>query len=99
MGSKKRLMELIQTEREHFDTLTVGSPEYKESQERLINLEKQITSHDESVGKTVIEGIRVVVGGILVPVLGWHVITAFEKNDSITSSLKRTIDCFIPKRL
>ena len=97
MGSKKRLNELVKIERDHFDTLTVGSPEYAESQERLMNLEKQITAFDEGVGKTVIEGVKVV-GGIVLPVFGWVVVTAFEKNDSLTSSLKKTVDCFLPKR-
>lgn len=97
MGSKKRLMELIKIEREHFDTLTVGSPEYAEAQERLMNLEKQVSACDESVGKTVLEGVKVA-GGIALPIFGWVVVTAFEKNDSFSSSLKKTIDCFLPKR-
>lgn len=98
MGSKKRLNELVKIEREYFDTLTVGTPEYAESQERLMNLEKQITALDEGVGKTVI-GFVDIAGKIALPVFGWVVVTAFEKNDSLTSSLKKTVDCFLPKRL
>lgn len=97
MGSKKRLMELAQREREYFDTLSVGTEEYTNSQERLINLENKISEHDERVGKTIIEGVKVA-GGIALPMFGWVVVTAFERNDSITSSLKKTIDCFLPKR-
>lgn len=98
MAEKKVLNELIDVEREHFRSLKVGTPEYAESQKRLMNLEKQASEHKESVGKTVIEGAKVV-SGVLLPVFGWVVVTAFEKNDSLTSSLKKTIDCFLPKRL
>lgn len=98
MADKKVLNELIEVEREYFRTLTVGTPEYKESQERLMNLEKQAFEHKESVGKTVIEGAKVV-SGVLLPVFGWVVVTSFEKEDSLTSSLKKTVDCFLPKRL
>ena len=97
MAEKKVLNELIDVEREYFRTLQVGTPEYAESQERLMDLENQAFEHKESVGKTVLEGAKVATG-VLLPVFGWVVITAFEKNDSITSSLKKTIDCFLPKR-
>lgn len=97
MGDKKVLTELIEVEREYFRTLQVGTPEYAESQERLMNLEKQVSAQKESVGKTVLEGAKVVTG-VLLPMFGWVVITSFEKNESITSSLKKTIDCFLPKR-
>lgn len=97
MGKKKRLLEMIKREREYYDSQPVGSDEYNKSQERLKGLEKQLAELDDQTGRSVIEGIRVA-GGIVLPVFGWVVITAFEKNDSFSTSLKKTIDCFIPSK-
>ena len=94
---KSVVLKLIEREREYCDTLTVGSDEYVESCKRLMELEKQLENLKDQKNRTVIEGVKVA-GGIVLPVFGWIVITAFEKDDSITSSLKRTIDCFIPRR-
>lgn len=98
MGTTKRLNDLIKKEREYFDTQDVGSDEYVKSQKRLMELEKQLAERTDGVGKTVIEGVKVA-SGVVLPIFGWVVITAFEKNDSLTTSLKKTIDCFLPKRL
>ena len=97
MGTNKRLNELITKEREHFDKQEVGSPEYVKSQKRLMELEKQLSERNDGVGNTVIEGVKAA-SGIVLPIFGLVVITAFEKNDSLTTSLKKTIDCFLPKR-
>lgn len=97
MGKKKRLLEMIKREREYYDSCSVGSDEYNKSQERLKGLEKQLAELDDQTGRTVIEGLRVA-SGVVLPVFGWVVITAFEKNDSFSTSLKKTIDCFIPSK-
>ena len=89
---------MIERELEYYEKCAVGSEEYNTSQERLKGLEKQLAELDDQTGRTVIEGVKVG-GGIALPIFGWIVITAFEKNDSLSSSLKKTIDCFIPKRL
>ena len=47
--------------------------------------------------KNTIEVLKFVGTGIVMPCIGFVVVTAFEKDDSFTSSLKRTIDCFVPK--
>lgn len=43
------------------------------------------------------EFIKIFGCGIALPVFGWAVVTAFEKDDSLSSSLKRIVNCFIPK--
>lgn len=97
MGTNKRLIEMITKEREYFNTLEVGSDAYVKSQKRLMELEKQLAERNDGVGKTIIEGVKAA-SGVVLPIFGWVVITAFEKNDSLTTSLKKTIDCFLPKR-
>lgn len=47
--------------------------------------------------KNVLEGVKIVGTGIVMPCIGYVVVTAFEKDDSFTSSLKRVVDCFVPK--
>lgn len=92
------LQELIRREREFCENCEIGSKEYVESLERLMKLEEQLTSEKDQKGKLIVEGIKVG-SGIVLPVFGWVVITAFEKGDTITSALKKTVDCFIPRRL
>lgn len=98
---KKKLTlldELIQRERKYCDECAVGSDEYNKSMDRLAKLEEQRHAQKEGTGKLVVEGVKVV-SGVVLPVFGWVVITAFEKEDTLTSALKKTIDCFIPRRL
>ena len=97
MSKKKRLMAMIIREREYYDSQPVGSDEYNESQERLKALEKQYAELCEQNSRTAIEGAKVV-AGVTLPIFGWVVVTAFEKNDSLTSSLKKVVDCFIPSK-
>jgi len=97
MGKKKRLLEMIEREREYYNSCPVGTEEYNASQERLKGLEKQLAELGDQASRTVIEGVKVA-GGIALPIFGWVVITAFEKNDSLSTSLKKTIDCFIPSK-
>ena len=49
--------------------------------------------------KNTLEGIKIIGGGIIMPAIGYVVVTAFEKDDSFTSSLKRVVDCFVPNKL
>lgn len=49
--------------------------------------------------KNVIEVVKVVGTGMIMPCIGFVVVTAFEKNDSFTSSLKRVVESFVPKKV
>ena len=49
--------------------------------------------------KNTLEGVKIIGGGIIMPCIGYVVVTAFEKDDSFTSALKKVVDCFIPKKL
>lgn len=49
--------------------------------------------------KNGIEIGKVVGTGIVMPCIGLVAVLAFEKNDSFTTSMKRVVDCFIPKRI
>lgn len=60
------------------------------------NRELADTKKDRRV-KNVIEVAKFVGTGIVMPCIGFVVVTAFEKDDSFTSSLKRVVDCFVPK--
>lgn len=49
--------------------------------------------------KNVIEVVKVVGTGVIMPCIGFVVVTAFEKDDSFTSSLKRVVEAFVPKKI
>lgn len=97
-NKKSLLVKLIEREEEHFDSCDVGSEEYNASLARLTKLREQLDAQKDQKGKLVLEGVKVA-GGIVLPVIGWVVITAFEREDTLTSSLKKTVDCFLPRRL
>ena len=56
-------------------------------------------SKKDRIVKNTLEGIKIVGTGIIMPCIGYVVVTAFEKDDTFTSSLKRVIDCFVPRRM
>lgn len=95
---KSLLVKLIEREEAYLDSCTVGSDEYNESLERLTKLKEQLDAQIDQKGRLVLEGVKVA-GGIVLPVIGWVVITAFEREDTLTTSLKKTVDCFLPRRL
>ena len=97
MKKRNLVLEQIEREKEYCDKCEIGSPEYVSSLERLMKLEEQLEAQKEGKGKMILEGIKVG-SGIVLPIFGWVVITAFEKEDSITTALRKTIDCFIPRR-
>jgi hypothetical protein len=104
MDLKTLLREQIERESAYLSKQEVGTEEYCKSQERLNNLEEKMADYvkfednrkDRTV-KNVIEGAKTV-GGIVLPVIGLVAITAFEKNDSFTTSLRGFVNCFIPKK-
>ena len=99
MKNKKALLvKLIEREEEYCDSCEIGSEEYVKSLERLTKLREQLDAQRDQKGRLVVEGVKVA-GGIVLPVIGWVVITAFEREDTLTTSLKKTVDCFLPKRL
>ena len=72
--------------------------EKTETEDKRKNRELVDTKKDRRT-KNTIEAIKVIGGGIVMPAIGYVVLTAFEKEDSFTSSLKKVVDCFIPKRM
>ena len=48
--------------------------------------------------KNIIEGVKVG-SGIVLPLVGLVAITAFEKSETFTSSLKGIVSCFLPRKL
>jgi hypothetical protein len=48
--------------------------------------------------KNSIEGAKTV-GSFVLPIIGLVAITAFEKGDTFTTSLRGFVNCFIPKKL
>lgn len=49
--------------------------------------------------KNIIEGVKVVGTGMVIPIVGLVAITAFEKNDTFTTALRGFVNCFIPKKV
>lgn len=104
MDLKTLLREQIEREYAHLGKHEPGTEEYCKSQERLNVLEDKMTdlekfedNRKDRTVKNVIEGVKTA-GGIVLPVIGLVAITAFEKNDTFTTSLKGFVNCFIPKK-
>lgn len=72
--------------------------ERNEAENERRNREMAETKKDRIV-KNTLEGIKIIGGGIIMPCIGYVVVTAFEKDDSFTTSLKKVVDCFIPKKM
>lgn len=72
--------------------------EKAESDAEIKQKELDDAKHDRKV-KNTLEGVRVVGCGIVLPLVGYVVVTAFEKDDSFTSALKGVVNCFIPKKM
>ena len=53
----------------------------------------------DRIVKNVIEGVKVVGTGMVIPIVGLVAITAFEKNDTFTTALRGFVNCFIPKKV
>ena len=52
----------------------------------------------DRITKNSIEVVKVG-GSIVLPLIGYVVVTAFEREETFTSALKGVINCFIPKKL
>lgn len=72
--------------------------EKTEAENERRNREMAENKKDRKV-KNTLEGVKIIGGGIIMPCIGYVVVTAFEKDDSFTSALKKVVDCFIPKKL
>lgn len=104
MDLKTVLREQIERESAHLSKLEVGTEDYCKSLDRLNILEDKMTEltkfedgkKDRTV-KNIIEGVKVA-GGIVLPVIGLVAITAFEKEETFTTSLRGFVNCFIPKK-
>lgn len=72
--------------------------EKTEAENERKDLELRNDKKDKRV-KNTLEAVKIIGGGIIMPCIGYVVVTAFEKDDSFTSSLKRVVDCFVPKKL
>lgn len=74
--------------------------------ENIENSEASVKQKEEELAerkkdqrtKNIIEGVKVG-SGIALPLIGYVVVVAFEKDDSFTSALKGVVNCFIPKKL
>lgn len=105
MDLKNLLTDQIERESTHLSGLKVGSEEYVKSMERLNTLEDKLANLDKNdvdrkdrKVKNVIEGVKVG-GSIVLPIIGLVAITAFEKSETFTTSLRGIVNCFIPKKL
>lgn len=103
MKLRTLLEEQIEREREYLNHCEPGNEEYcksttrlNELEDKLAALEKHESDKKSNVVHNVLEGVKIV-GGIALPLIGFVVVTAFEKDDSFSSSLKGVINCFIPK--
>ena len=105
MNAETLLRERIEREYKYQKQHDVGSEEYNASMIRLNTLEDKLAELEKSKSekrdrfvKNCIEGVKVA-SGVALPIFGFVVVTAFEKEDTITSALKGVVNCFLPKKL
>ena len=105
MDLKTLLREQIEREVQHIAELEVGTQEYNESmsrlnvlEDKLAELEKCDMDRKDRKVKNIIEGVKTG-GSIVLPIIGLVAITAFEKSETFTTSLRGIVNCFIPKKL
>ena len=53
----------------------------------------------DRIVKNTLEAVKIVGTGIVMPCIGYVVVTAFEKDHTFTSALKGVVNCFIPKKM
>lgn len=97
MKVKSLLLKLAEREEAYLAEREIGSKEYNESQERLCNLQRQISELGDQNLRTAIEGIKVA-GGIVLPLVGLVWITAAEKEITFTGALREYTRYFLPKK-
>lgn len=101
MRSKTILMEQIERERTYLAGLKTGSLEYADSQERLLELEKQLAVQEDALARTIIDSGKLATGmitGFVLPIIGLVWITASEKEITFTGALRDYTKCFLPKK-
>lgn len=77
--------------RKELADLDKAEAELARKEQELVDCKK------DRFAKNAIEIAKFVGTGVLMPCIGFVVVTAFEKDDSFTSSLKRVVDAFVPK--
>lgn len=95
MGKRKRLLSMIEREREFYDQCQVGSEEYVASQNRLKDLEKQLAELGDQSSRTAVEAAKIV-AYVATSAFTLGKILAFEKNDSFSTIAKTWLS---PKKL
>lgn len=101
--AKATVEEMITREQAYLEKQEVGTEEYNDSQKRLIALQEQlrecektdIDSKDRFV-KFILEVVKVVGCGIVLPVIGLIAITAQEREISYVGAMKSLLSAFVP---
>lgn len=101
--AKETVEDMITREEAYLNKQEVGSEEYNESQKRLVALQEQlrecektdIDSKDRFV-KFILELLKVVGCGIVLPLFGLIVITAQEREISYVGAMKSLLGSFVP---
>lgn len=105
MEQKTLLRERYEREYEYLSKQEVGSDEYNASMSRLNILEDKLNDQErfkkerkDRLFSNINEGVKTA-SGIVLPLVGLVAITAFEKNDTFTTSLRGIVNCFLPRKL
>lgn len=101
--AKATVEEMITREKAYLEKQEVGSEAYNESQKRLISLQEQlrecektdIDSKDRFV-KFILEVVKVVGCGIVLPIIGLIAITAQEREITYVGAMKSLLGSFVP---
>lgn len=109
MRSKEVLLNLIEREREHCEGLEIGSEKYIASFNRLTKLEELLSDLEKAerekddakkarVIQTILECVKIGCN-VTLPLIGYVVLVAAEKEITFTGALRDVTKCFLPKQM
>lgn len=109
MVNETNLKDLIERQRGYIDTLDNGTDEYVSAVKLLMDLEKELSEIEKNEAEMVQAQKSRHVGAILeavkiatnvgLPLIGYVVIVAAEKDITFTGALRDVTKCFLPKKI
>lgn len=97
--AKAMVLELIEREREYLEKQQVGTQEYNDSLKRIGDLEEKLADLEDKTFKNIVEVIKFVLGGVVVPVGMSLLVLKWEETGSVTTALRTWITGIVPKKM
>ena len=109
MVNETNLKDLIERQRRYIDTLDNGTDEYVSAVKLLMDLEKELSEIEKNEAEmvqdqksrrvgTILEAVKIATN-VGLPLVGYVVIVAAEKDITFTGALRDVTKCFLPKKI